>query len=391
MALLPQPDEVTLSGADTGHEDTGQACGPTGAAAEVVRPRKIIHVDMDAFYASVEQRDHPELRGLPVAVGGSRERGVVAAASYEARKFGVHSAMPSVTARRKCPELVFVPPRFDVYKAVSLQIRGIFAAYTPLIEPLSLDEAYLDVTEDLQGIGVATEIAQRIRARIRAETGLTASAGVSYNKFLAKLASDHRKPDGQFVITPRMGPLFVETLPVGKFHGVGPATSARMNQLGIHTGLDLRAQTLPFLQQHFGKAGAYYYWIARGVDERPVRPDRIRKSVGAENTFATDLATLKEARTALKPIIDKVWQYCEGTGIRGRTVVLKVKYADFSQATRSRTAAAPVSTRQELEQASLALLEPLFPVPKGIRLLGVTLSTLNDEPKEAEAQLRLSI
>ncbi|WP_043367463.1 DNA polymerase IV [Belnapia sp. F-4-1] len=359
--------------------------------AEGLRPRKIIHIDMDAFYASVEQRDHPDLRGLPVAVGGSRERGVVAAASYEARKFGVHSAMPSVTARRRCPELVFVPPRFDVYKAVSLQVRGIFAEYTPLIEPLSLDEAYLDVTEDLQGIGVATEIAQRIRARIRVETGLTASAGVSYNKFLAKLASEYRKPDGLFVITPRMGPAFVETLPVGQFHGVGPATSGRMNQLEIHTGLDLRAQSLPFLQQHFGKAGAYYYWIARGIDERPVRPDRIRKSVGAENTFAADLATLDEAWTALQPIIEKVWRYCDGTGTRGRTVTLKVKYADFNQATRSRTAAAPISSRPEFERASFALLEPLFPVPKGIRLLGVTLSMLNDAPKAAEAQLRLSV
>ena len=363
----------------------------TRATAEVVRTRKIIHIDMDAFYASVEQRDHPELCGLPVAVGGSRERGVVAAASYEARKFGVHSAMPSVTARRRCPELVFVPPRFDVYRAVSLQIRGIFAAYTPLTEPLSLDEAYLDVTEDLQGIGVATEIAQRIRARIREETGLTASAGVSYNKFLAKLASDHRKPNGLFVITPRMGPGFVETLPVGRFHGIGPATSAKMNQLGIHTGLDLRAQTLAFLQQHFGKAGAYYYWIARGVDDRPVRPDRIRKSVGAENTFSTDLFTLEEARTALQPIIDKVWRTCNGTGIRGRTVTLKVKYADFSQATRSRTAAASIASQHELEQVSFALLEPLFPVPKGVRLLGVTLSTLNGQPDEISAQLWLPV
>ncbi|WP_328702407.1 DNA polymerase IV [Belnapia arida] len=356
-----------------------------------MHPRRIIHIDMDAFYASVEQRDHPELRGLPVAVGGSRERGVVAAASYEARRFGVRSAMPSVTARRKCPELVFVPPRFEVYKAVSLQIRGIFAEFTPLIEPLSLDEAYLDVTENLQGAASATEIAQRIRARIKEETRLTASAGVSYNKFLAKLASDHRKPDGLFVITPRMGPAFVETLPVGRFHGVGPATSARMQQLGIHCGLELRAQTLGFLQQHFGKAGAYYYWIARGVDDRPVRPDRIRKSVGAENTFAADLSTLSAARAALQPVIDKVWHYCEGTGVRGRTVTLKVKYADFSQATRSRTTAVPVASRDDLERASILLLESLFPVPKGVRLLGVTVSTLTDERTATEAQLRLSI
>jgi DNA polymerase-4 len=233
--------------------------------------RKIIHIDMDAFYASVEQRDHPELRGKPVAVGGSRERGVVAAASYEARQFGVHSAMPSITAKRKCPDLIFVKPRFDAYKAISLQIREIFAAYTPIIEPLSLDEAYLDVTENLKGILSATQIAEEIRARIRAEIELTASAGVSYNKFLAKLASDHRKPDGLFVITPKMGPFFVETLPVRKFHGIGPATAGKMGRLGIETGLDLKGQTGEFLQHHFGKAGSYYYWAARGIDERPVR------------------------------------------------------------------------------------------------------------------------
>src|ERR1700726_2088061 len=213
---------------------------------------------MDAFYASVEQRDNPELRGKPVAVGVSRERGVLAAASYEARKFGVRSAMPSITAKRQCRDLIFVKPRFDAYKAVSLQIREIFAEHTSVIEPLSLDEAYLDVTENLQGIATATEIAEEIRARIRAETALTASAGVSYNKFLAKLASDHRKPDGLFVITPEMGPGFVETLPVRKFHGVGPATAKKMTRLGIATGLDLRAPSLAFLQQHFGKAGSYY-------------------------------------------------------------------------------------------------------------------------------------
>ena len=254
---------------------------------------------MDAFYASVEQRDNPELRGKPVAVGGSRERGVVAAASYEARQFGVHSAMPSVTAKRKCPELIFVRPRFDVYSAVSHQVRAIFAEYTALIEPLSLDEAYLDVTENLQSIDSATEIAEVIRARIRIETGLTASAGVSYNKFLAKLASNERKPDGLFVITPRMGPAFVENLPVGKFHGIGPVTSAKMEQLGIRSGGDLRAKTLAFLQKEFGKAGPYYYGIARGIDERPVCADRARKSVGAENTFNADLFSLDEALGAL--------------------------------------------------------------------------------------------
>src|ERR1700680_4371525 len=213
---------------------------------EPTRQRKILHIDMDAFFASVEQRDNPELRGKPIAVGGSRERGVVAAASYEARKFGVRSAMPSATAKRKCPDLIFVKPRFDVYNAVSLQIRAIFAEYTPIIEPLSLDEAYLDVTENLQGIVSATQIAETIRAKIRIETGLTASAGVSYNKFLAKLASGHRKPDGLFVITPKMGPAFVERLPVDKFHGVGPATTAKMNRLGIKTGFDLKERTLAF-------------------------------------------------------------------------------------------------------------------------------------------------
>jgi DNA polymerase-4 len=346
---------------------------------------------MDAFYASVEQRDNPELRGKPVAVGGSRERGVVAAASYEARKFGVRSAMPSVTAKRKCPDLIFVKPRFDVYKDVSRQIRAIFAEYTPIIEPLSLDEAYLDVTENLKGIASATEIAEDIRAKIRTETGLTASAGVSYNKFLAKIASDYRKPDGLFVITPKMGPAFVETLQVGKFHGVGPATTQKMNRLGIETGLDLRARTFAFLQQHFGKSGSYYYWIARGVDDRPVRADRIRKSVGAENTFSDDLFTFEAARAALQPIIEKVWRTCEGIRIRGRTVTLKVKYADFQQITRSRTNAASIATQAELEQLAFALLGPVFPVQKGIRLLGVSLSSLGEERLKADVQLSLSI
>jgi DNA polymerase-4 len=353
--------------------------------------RKIIHIDMDAFYASVEQRDNPELRGKPVAVGGSRERGVVAAASYEARKFGVHSAMPSITAKRKCPELIFVRPRFDAYKAISLQIREIFAEYTPVIEPLSLDEAYLDVTDNLKGIPSGTRIAEEIRARIRGETGLTASAGVSYNKFLAKLASDHNKPDGLYVITPAMGPEFVASLPVRKFHGVGPATDARMKRLGIATGFDLRAQTLEFLQQNFGKAGPYYYWAARGIDERPVRADRIRKSVGAENTFAADLFTYEAARAALADIVDKVWRHCEGTGTRGRTVTLKVKFANFRQITRSRTLPLPITGAGELEQHGEELLEPLFPVKRGIRLLGIALSSLGGEAEEPERQISLSV
>ena len=375
-------------------ERLAPAMGPVDGVGEVrpARQRKIIHIDMDAFYASVEQRDDPELRGKPVAVGGSRERGVVAAASYEARRFGVRSAMPSVTAKRRCAELIFVKPRFDVYRAVSHQVRAILAEYTPLVEPLSLDEAYLDVTENLKGMPSATEIAEEIRARIRAETGLTASAGVSYNKFLAKMASDERKPDGLFVITPRQGPAYVQALPVGKFHGIGPATCAKMERLGIRNGYDLKAQTLSFLQEHFGKAGPYYYALARGIDERPVCADRVRKSVGAETTFGADLFTLDEARAALEPLIDKVWSYCEGSAIRGRTVTLKAKYADFRQVTRSRTVEVPVASRAVLEELVSALLEPLFPVSKGIRLLGVTLSSLQVglEPRVVR-QLRLPL
>jgi DNA polymerase-4 len=346
------------------------------APASRVRQRKIIHIDMDAFFASVEQRDNPELRGKPVAVGGSRERGVVAAASYEARTFGVRSAMPSVSAKRRCPGLIFVTPRFDIYKAVSLQIREIFAEHTSIIEPMSLDEAYLDVTGNLKGVASATQIAVDIRAKIRRETNLTASAGVSYNKFLAKLASGHRKPDGLFVITPKMGPAFVENLPVAKFHGVGPATTAKMHRLGIETGLDLRAQTLPFLQQHFGKSGPYYYWIARGVDERPVHAGRVRKSVGAENTFAQDLHAFEPMREALEPIIAKVWRHCQATGIRGRTLTLKVKFADFQQITRSKSVDDAIDSLADLESLSVGLLEKLLPTKKGVRLLGISLSSL---------------
>jgi DNA polymerase-4 len=352
-------------------------------------PRKIIHVDMDAFFAAVEQRDNPELRGRPVAVGGSRERGVVAAASYEARKFGVHSAMPSVTARRKCRDLIFVAPRFDIYKDVSAQIRGIFAEYTPLVEPLSLDEAYLDVTENLKDIATATQIAQEIRARIFEKTNLTASAGISYNKFLAKLASDHRKPNGLFVIKPGSGPGFVESLPVSRFHGVGPATTARMNRLGIFTGHDLRSQTLPFLQHHFGKSGSFYYWIARGVDERPVQADRVRKSVGAENTFSHDLKDFDAMSEALQPIIDQAWCYCERAHVRGRTVTMKIKFSDFQVITRRQSFPAGVSSRREMEDISLGLLARLCPVGKGVRLLGVSLSTLVLETPHQHTQMRL--
>lgn len=329
---------------------------------------------MDAFYASVEQRDDPALRGRPVAVGGSRARGVVAAASYEARRFGVRSAMPSARALRLCPELVFVPPRFDAYRAVSRRIRDIFEEYTPLVEPLSLDEAYLDVTENLKGIPTATRLAAEIRARILAETGLTASAGISYNKFLAKLASDQRKPNGQFVITPAMGPAFVEALPVARFHGVGPATAARMERLGILTGADLRARSLGFLTQHFGKAGAHFHAIARAEDARPVVPDRPRKSAGSETTYATDLATPAEVEGAVAALAAEVWAWCARTGTRGRTVTLKLRYADFRTLTRSRTGAAPVESGAALEAAALALARGLFPLERGVRLLGVTLA-----------------
>src|SRR3954449_6329515 len=251
--------------------------------------RKIIHVDMDAFYASVEQRDDPSLRGKPVAVGGGH-RGVVTAASYEARKYGVRSAMPSVTAKRRCPELIFVKPHFDVYRNVSQQIRAIFADYTDLIEPLSLDEAYLDVSEDRLGLGSARAVAEDIRRRIREETGLTASAGVSYCKFIAKLASDHRKPDGLCVITPERGAEFVASLPVARFHGVGPVTAKKMHRLGIRTGADLCDWSLPALEVQFGSSGQWYWRICRGIDEREVKPDRPYKSVGAERTFDENLS-----------------------------------------------------------------------------------------------------
>ncbi|HRE20010.1 MAG TPA: DNA polymerase IV [Rhabdaerophilum sp.] len=362
---------------------------PSPDSVEHRPSRKIIHIDMDAFYASVEQRDNPDLRGKPVAVGGGSERGVVAAASYEARKFGVRSAMPSVTARRKCPELIFVKPRFDAYRAISHQIREIFARHTPLIEPLSLDEAYLDVTENNRNVPLATDIAESIRADIRAETGLTASAGVSYNKFLAKLASDQNKPDGLFVITPRMGAAFVEALPVAKFHGVGPATAAKMQRLGIEHGRDLRDRSLEFLERHFGKSGPFFYWIARGIDERAVRPDRIRKSIGAEDTFFSDLHDFETACEKLRSISEKVWRHYERLSLHGRTVTLKVKFADFRIVTRSRSLPVPVADFAELEWLGNALLAPLFPVEKGIRLLGITISSLGTGEREAETQLAL--
>lgn len=349
--------------------------------------RKIIHIDMDAFFASVEQRDFPELRGKPVAVGGSAARGVVAAASYEARRFGVRSAMPSVTAARLCPDLIFVRHRFDVYKQVSGQIRDIFLDYTPLVEPLSLDEAYLDVTDHLGG-RTATKIAAEIRARIRAATALTASAGVSYNKFLAKLASDQNKPDGLCVITPEQGPDFVLSLPVGKFHGVGPATAAKMQAMGIATGADLRAQDLDFLLRRFGKSGRYYWNIARGIDHRRVSPDRIRKSVGAENTYAADIMALDAALDALEPLSAKVWAAVARHALRGRTVTLKVKFSDFQQITRARSLGHAVGSEAELLAIARDLARGVLPDPRGARLLGVTLSGF-ETPDDGPAQLSL--
>ncbi|EPE94845.1 DNA polymerase IV [Rhizobium grahamii] len=353
--------------------------------------RKIIHIDMDAFYASVEQRDNPELRGLPVAVGGSEARGVIAAASYEARTFGVHSAMPSVTAKRKCPDLIFVRPRFDVYKSISAQIREIFAEYTPLVEPVSLDEAYLDVSENLKQMTIATEIALEIRQKIKAVTGLNASAGISYNKFLAKMASDLNKPNGQAVITPKSGPGFVAGLPVKKFHGVGPATAEKMHRLGIATGADLREREIEFLVRHFGKSGLYFYGIARGIDERPVKPDRVRKSVGAEDTFAHDIHAYQAATENLTPLIAKVWRYCEANRITGKTITLKVKYSDFTQITRARSTVRGFQSPEEIEETVGVLLEAVFPVRKGIRLLGVTLSSLEPQVAGSTEQLQLTL
>lgn len=340
--------------------------------------RKIIHVDMDAFYASVEQRDNPDLRGKPVAVGGSSKRGVVAAASYEARAFGVRSAMPSVTAQRQCPDLIFVKPRFEAYKAVSRQIRDIFARHTDLIQPLSLDEAYLDVTHDKQGIGSAVKIAKAIRTAIRDETGLTASAGVSYNKFIAKLASDQNKPDGMCVILPDQGREFVASLPVRRFHGVGPRTAEKMAKLGVNTGADLAQKDENWLAQHFGSWGEYLFWAARGIDHRPVIANAVRKSIGAESTYFDDKRSVPELRDALEEIVDLVWGRIERSQAQGRTLVLKARYSDFRTITRSRTVGHALTDRAAIAQLGHALLDQILPVEMGVRLLGLTLSGLVD-------------
>ncbi len=340
--------------------------------------RKVIHVDMDAFFASVEQRDDPSLRGKPVAVGHGATRGVVAAASYEARTYGVKSALPSVTALRRCPDLIFVPPRFEVYRAVSQQIHSIFADYTDLIQPLSLDEAYLDVTADRRGLKTAWLTAKEIRARILTETGLTASAGISYNKFLAKLASDHRKPNGQFAVTPDMGAAWVETLPVSRFHGVGPVTAEKMKRLGIESGGDLRSKSLAFLQQHFGSSADWYFAIARGEDERPVNPNRVRKSSGSETTFRQDLVASDEIEAGVVRMVEEVWSWCEKRHAFGRTATVKVKYADFQQITRRRSRPSAMRSLVELREAALDLIRSVLPTAKPIRLVGVTVSTFED-------------
>ncbi len=354
---------------------------------EVFGLRKVIHVDMDAFFASVEQRDEPELRGKPVAVGGDGPRGVVAAASYEARRFGVRSAMASVTARRLCPALIFRRPRFDVYGQVSRQIREIFLEHTPLVEPLSLDEAYLDVTEDLKGIGSATHIAQLIRARIKAETGLTASAGVSYNKFLAKLASDQNKPDGLCVIRPGEGAAFVAALPVRRFHGIGPRGAEKMQSLGIESGADLALCDIHFLREHFGSQADYLYRAARGIDLRRVKANRARKSVGAERTLERDLSSGPALRDMLERIIEIAWARIEKSKAQGRTVTLKLKHADFSGLTRARSLDAPVASRAMLAAVAHALLDEVLPLAQPVRLVGLTLSALDDDAPAAVAPL----
>jgi DNA polymerase-4 len=351
--------------------------------------RKIIHIDMDAFYASIEQRDHPDLRNKPVAVGGSSKRGVVTTASYEARKYGVHSAMPSVLAKQKCPGLIFVEPRFEVYKSVSNQILKIFYEYTPLVEPLSLDEAFLDVTENKKGIPSATIIAKEIKKEIRSRTSLTASAGISVNKFLAKVASDYNKPDGLFLIKPDEAEEFVENLAIEKFFGIGKVTAEKMHKMGIHNGRDLKKFSQAELINLFGKAGAYFYDMARAIDNRPVNPDRIRKSVGAERTFEEDLTGREEILSELY-IVEKILiERLERSKFTGRTLTLKVKFADFEQITRSKTHPEPLTDNDILHQISVELINNLNISEKGIRLLGLTVSNITEKDLDKAQQLTL--
>jgi DNA polymerase-4 len=350
--------------------------------------RKIIHIDMDAFFASVEQLDNPELKGKPVAVGGSGERSVVAAASYEARKFGVKSAMPSLIAKRLCPDLIFVRHNFTRYNEVSQNVFQIFTGYTDLIEPLSIDEAFLDVTDDKQKIGSATVIARRIRNEIKCKTGLTASAGISVNKFLAKIASDINKPDGLFVIKPEEAEKFIEALPVEKFYGIGKVTALKMHKLGIHKGADLKQWDQVALVRNFGKAGLFFYDIVRGIDERPVETDQERKSVGTEITYEKDLKTQFELIAELYRLEKELIDRLEHSGTTGRTITLKVKFADFHQITRSKTLQHYIRDFETLHKEVSEIRKTLDLEGKRIRLLGVTVSNLETEEDE-ERQLYL--
>ena len=353
--------------------------------------RKIIHIDMDAFYASVEQRDNPELCGKPLAVGHAEERGVVAAASYEARRYGVHSAMSSQKAKRLCPELIFVPGRMNVYKAVSRQIHDIFHTYTDIIEPLSLDEAFLDVTENKAGFSLAIDIAKDIKKRIRKELGLIASAGVSYNKFLAKIASDYRKPDGLCTIHPDQALDFIAHLPIESFWGVGPVTAQKMHALGIHNGTQLQACTLEMLTRQFGKAGNLYYDFARGIDLRPVEPIRIRKSVGCESTFENDLTNYIAVIIELYHVTTELILRLEKSDFKGHTLTLKIKFHDFTQKTRSVTMAHELRTKQDILPLAKKLLKDLELTQFRIRLLGLSVSNPFEElTTDGPLQLRIN-
>lgn len=351
--------------------------------------RRIIHIDMDAFYASIEQRDTPSLRHRPIAVGRSESRGVVAAASYEARRYGVHSAMPSHTAKRLCPHLTFIPPHPEKYRAISKDIHTILTRYTPLIQPLALDEAYLDVTDHLHPFKSATAVAQAICRDILHHTHLTASAGVSYNRFLAKLASDKNKPHGLCVITPHQGPKFVASLPIEAFHGIGPATSAKMHTLGIHTGADLRDFPFEELRAHFKTSALFYHNIAHGIDDRPVEPHRLRKSIGTETTFHHDLHYINHIQPVLEQLSQKIWTLCQEHHLTGRTVTLKIRYTNFQTLTRAHSVRDPINSPERLGHTALYLLKTLLPFAHPIRLLGMTISGLVSLQKE-NSQLRMS-
>jgi DNA polymerase IV len=343
----------------------------------MIGSRKIIHIDMDAFYASVEQRDNPAYRGKPIAVGGRPEqRGAVAAASYEARQYGVRSAVPSRIAIQRCPHLIFVKPRFEVYRAVSQQIREIFDRYTDLVEPLSLDEAYLDVTENKLDIPSAMAIAREIKQAILAETQLTASAGVSINKFLAKIASDLDKPNGLYLIPPEQAAAFVERLTIDKFYGIGAVTANKMRALGIHTGLDLKQWSEADLAQQFGKVGHFYYQVARGQDDRPVNPNRVRKSIGAECSFTEDLQALEAMLRELAKLAQEVCDRMQRHQRYGHTLTLKVKYSDYHQITRSRTLDQWLCDTETVYAIAQDLLINHVDRQKQVRLLGITISNL---------------